>query len=154
MIPFGSLFVGRYYQFPLIWESTMVLLVMIPAGLLCYRDDTGRTQAEKLAQRLRLFHNRPALATFLVMFGILNVCYFMYGAGFGTIRATKSATSVACPWPFPESKVYDPNGFYEREGQAGPYFEGLWNKWMSAQPSGRPTVNSPNKDGHCRSDHG
>ncbi len=48
---------------------------MIPAGVLLYRDDTGRTQAEKLAQRVRGFRTRPALGTFLVMFAILNVAY-------------------------------------------------------------------------------
>ena len=70
------------------------------------------------------------------MFGILNVAYFFYGAGFAAIRASKLATSVACPWPFPEAKVYDPQGFYEEEGQPGPFSEGHWNSWMTAQPGG------------------
>ena len=61
VIPFGSIFVGEPYQFPLIWESLMVTFVMIPAGVLLYRDDTGRTVAEKLAQRARIFASRPAL---------------------------------------------------------------------------------------------
>ena len=135
VIPWGSLYAGTTFQFPLIWESSLVTVVMIPAGVLCYRDDTGRTQAEKLVQRFRWLPNRPALGTFLMMFAILNVAYFMYGAGFAAIRASKLATSVACPWPFPEAKVYDPNGFYEREGQPGPFFEGHWNTWMSAQPA-------------------
>jgi len=114
VIPFGSLFAGKPYQFPLIWESSLVTLVMIPAGVLLYRDDTGRTQAEKLAQRVRPFRSRPALAAFAVMFAIVNVAYFCYGAGFAIIRDTKAATSVACPWPYPEAKVYDPQGFYEK----------------------------------------
>ena len=63
----GSVFAGTTFQFPLIWESCLVTVVMVPAGILCYRDDTGRTQAEKLALRLPLFPTRPALATFLVM---------------------------------------------------------------------------------------
>jgi len=88
VIPWGSVFAGTTFQFPLIWESALVTVVMIPAGVLCYRDDTGRTQAEKLAQRLRWFRRRPALATFLVMAGILNVAYFVYGAGFAAIRAS------------------------------------------------------------------
>jgi hypothetical protein len=149
VMPWGSVFAGTTFQFPLIWESALVTAVMIPAGVLGYRDDTGRTQAEKLAQRLRWFHTRPALATFLVMAGILNVAYFFYGAGFGAIRASKLATSVACPWPFPEAKVYDPNGFYEKEGQPGPFFEGHWNGWMSAQPSGGPQVEPPQGGGRC-----
>jgi hypothetical protein len=149
VMPWGSVFAGTTFQFPLIWESALVTVVMIPAGVLCYRDDTGRTQAEKLAQRLRWFRTRPALATFLVMAGILNVAYFLYGAGFGAIRASKLASSVACPWPFPEAKVYDPNGFYEKDGQPGPFFEGHWNTWMSAQPAGRPRVEPPADGGRC-----
>jgi hypothetical protein len=152
VIPWGSVFAGTTFQFPLIWEAALVTTVMVPAGVLCHRDDTGRTQAEKLAQRLRWFRTRPALATFVVMVAILNVAYFVYGTGFGAIRASGLATAVACPWPFPEAKVYDPQGFYEREGQPGPYFEGHWNRRMTAQPNGRPTVNPVKPDGYCRPD--
>jgi len=31
-------------------------------------------------------------------------------------------------------------GFYEKNGQPGPYSVGIWSTWMSAQPDGRPTV--------------
>jgi hypothetical protein len=150
VIPWGSVFAGTTFQFPLIWESALVTVVMIPAGVLCYRDDTGRTQAEKLAQRFRWLPNHPALGTFLMMFAILNAAYFIYGGAFAAIRASKLATAVACPWPYPEARVYDPQGFYEREGQPGPYFEGHWNTWMSAQPSGRPSLNPLKEDGSCR----
>ena len=147
--PFGSIFVGTPFQFPLIWESSLVTLVMIPAGVLCYRDDTGRTQAEKLAQKLRMFSTRPVLATFLVMFGMVNIAYFMYGGGFAVLKAGHISTSVACPWPYPEAKVYDPQGYYEREGEPGPYFEGKWATWASGQPEGRPTVNPVKADAGC-----
>ena len=148
VIPFGSLWAGEWYQFPLLWESMLVTVVMIPAGVLLYRDDTGRTQAEKLAQRVRGFRTRPALGTFLVMFAIVNVAYLVYGGAFAVIRATGSATSVACPWPFPEAKVYDPQGFYEKAGQPGPYFPGIWAGWQSGQ-SGRPEVSPPKDGGRC-----
>lgn len=148
VIPLGSIFVGTPYQFPLLWESALVTLVMIPAGLLLYRDDTGRTTAEKLAQRVSVLHGRPALGTFLVMFVIVNVAYFCYGAGFAIIRDTRLATAVACPWPFPEAKVYDPQGFYEAAGQPGPYSAGLWDGWQTAQ-SGRPAVSPPADGGRC-----
>jgi hypothetical protein len=151
VMPFGSYAAGEWYQFPLIWESTGVTLVMISAGILLYRDDTGRSQAEKLAQRVRAFQARPALGAFLVMFAVVNVAYFGYGAGFAVIRAAKAATSVACPWPFPEAKVYDPNGFYEEAGQTGPYFPGNWAGWPSAQ-SGRPDVDPPTDGGRCGAD--
>jgi Spirocyclase AveC-like len=148
VIPFGSIAAGEWYQFPLIWESALVTLVMIAAGVLLYRDDTGRTQAERLAHRVRAFRSRPALGTFVVMFAVVNVTYFAYGAGFAVIRASKAATSVACPWPYPEAKVYDPNGFYEEAGQPGPYFPGIWAGWPSAQ-SGRPDVDPPEGGGRC-----
>jgi Spirocyclase AveC-like len=148
VIPFGSFAAGEWYQFPLIWESALVTLVMIAAGVLLYRDDTGRTQAERLALRVRVFRTRPALGTFLVMFAIVNVAYFGYGTGFAIIRASKAATSVACPWPFPESKVYDPNSFYEEAGQPGPFFPGIWAGWPSAQ-AGRPDVTPPEDGGRC-----
>ena len=148
VIPFGSVFAGKAYQFPLLWESSLVTVVMIPAAIMVYRDDTGKTVAEKLAQRVRLFHARPALGTFAVMFAILCSAYAVYGLGFAVIKWTKTATSVACPYPYPEAKVYDPNGFYAENGQPGPYFPGEWSGWMSAQPDGRPEVTT-NPDGRC-----
>jgi hypothetical protein len=148
VVPFGSIASGEWHQFPLIWESSLVTLVMIAAGVLLYRDDTGRTQAEKLAHRIHAFRPHPALGTFLVMFAIVNAAYLAYGAGFAVIRASKAATSVACPWPYPEAKVYDPNAFYEQAGQPGPYFPGIWAGWPSGQ-SGRPDVDPPADGGRC-----
>ena len=114
------------------------------------RDDPGGCAAlprrhrahccEKLARRARIFPSRPALGMFVVMFVIINLAYFAYGTGFAVIKWTRTATSVACPWPYPEAKVYDPQGFYEKNGQPGPYSVGIWSTWMSAQPSGRPNV--------------
>jgi hypothetical protein len=148
VIPFGSIFTGKPYQFPLLWESLLVTTVMIPAGVLLYRDDTGRTVAEKLAQRVPWFRTRQTLGTFLVMFVILNACYlFLYGGGFAIIRASGAATSVACPYPYPEAKVYDPQGYYEKNGQPGPYMAGIWSGWLTGQPNGRPESNPPPADG-------
>ncbi len=148
VIPFGSIFAGTTFQFPLIWESVMVTFVMIPAGLLVYRDDTGKTVAEKLAQRSRLFLNRPRLGTLVVMVVVINIAYFGYGLGFTLIRMSGAATSVACPWPYPEAKVYDPQGFYELNGMPGPYAVGIMSTWMSGQSDGRPDVQAP-ADGRC-----
>lgn len=139
VIPFGSVFAGDTYQFPLLWESSLVTLVMIPAAVLLYRDDTGRTVAEKLTQRARVFPRHPALGLLTTMVVMLTVAYTAYGAGFAVIRWTKTATSVACPYPYPEAKVYDPQGFYAKAGQPGPYFPGIWSGWESLQ-SGRPHV--------------
>lgn len=149
VIPFGSVFTGKPYQFPLLWESSLVTTVMIPAGVLLYRDDTGRTVAEKLSQRLRAFRNRPAIGTFAVMFVLLNLCYLvLYGGSFAVIRASGAATSVACPYPYREAKVYDPQGYYEKAGEPGPYSAGIWSGRLSGQ-SGRPNVTPPSSGGRC-----
>jgi Spirocyclase AveC-like len=149
VIPFGSVFAGKTYQFPLLWESSLVTTVMIPAGVLLYRDDTGRTVAEKLAQRVRAFRGRQVLGTFAVMFVILNASYlFLYGGSFAIIRGSGAATSVACPWPFPEVKVYDPQGYYEKAGQPGPFMAGIWDGWATGQ-SGRPATPPPAGGGRC-----
>lgn len=153
VIPWLSVFPGKPWQFPLIYESSLVTLVMIPAGVLLYRDDTGRTVAEKLAQRVRIFAGRPVLGMFVVMLVIINAAYFGYGLGFAVVKWTRTATSVACPWPYPEAKVYDPQGFYEKNGQPGPYSVGIWSTWMSAQPHGRPAVQLPADGGRCTPGH-
>jgi Spirocyclase AveC-like len=154
VIPLGSIFVGTPHQFPLIWESSLVTLVMVPAGVLIYRDDTGRTVAAKLARRIRLFPNRPVLGSFLVMCVIVNVAYLMYGAAFTAIKWSKTATSVACPWPYPDAKAYDPQGFYEKNGQQGPYSVGIWSTWMTGQPHGRPDVQLGSDSDRCAPGHG
>lgn len=151
-IPFGTIFAGTTHQFPLLWESLSVTFVMIPAGVLIYRDDTGRTVAEKLAQRARIFPTRPFVGMVIVMFVIMNFSYFVYGGWFTVIKWTHTATSVACPWPYPEAKVYDPQGFYEENGAAGPYSAGIWSEWMSAQPNGRPDVELGSTSNRCGAD--
>ena len=153
VIPFGSIFTGSTFQFPLIWESVMVTFVMVPAGLLVYRDDTGKTVAEKLAQRSRLFVNRPRLGMFVVMFVMINVAYFAYGTGFTLIRLSGAATSVACPWPYAEAKVYDPQGYYEENGANGPFAVGIMSTWMSGQPDGRPDVLAGSVSNRCGDAH-
>jgi hypothetical protein len=83
------------------------------------------------------------LGTFLVMFAIINVSYFAYGAWFWAIKVSHAATSVACPWPYPEAKVYDPQGYYEKAGAQGPFSVGIWSTWASGEPNGRPHVDPP-----------
>ncbi len=141
VIPWGSIFTGTTFQFPLIWESFSVCFVMVPAAILCYRDDTGKSVAEKLAAKAKLFPTRPVLGTFLVMFAIINVSYFAYGAWFWVIKVSHAATSVACPWPYPEAKVYDPQGLL-REGWSAGSVLGRhlvdMGEWRTEWPAARP----------------
>jgi hypothetical protein len=65
-------------------------------------------------------------------------------------RWSGAATSVAvavAPWP--SAKVYDPQGFYEKHGAPGPFSQGIWSIWESAQPHGRPVVRAPPGGGRC-----
>jgi len=144
VIPFGSVFVGTRWQFPLLWQSSLINILMIPAAVMIYRDDSGRTIAEKLAQRVRVFPRRPALASFVVMLAVVNLAFMIYGVAYTAVtRWSGAATSLVCPWPYPSAKIYDQQGFYEQSGQPGPYSEGKWSTWMSAQPDGRPHVAAP-----------
>ncbi|OBK17630.1 spirocyclase AveC family protein [Mycobacterium asiaticum] len=139
VIPFGSLFVGTRWQFPLLWQSSLISILMIPAALMIYRDDSGRAIAEKLAQRTNILPRRPSLGSFVVMLLVVNLAFIVYGVAYTAVtRWSGAATSVICPWPYPSAKIYDPQGFYEKSGQPGPYSVGKWSTRMSAQPEGRP----------------
>lgn len=127
VVPFGSVWNGTPFQFPLLVEPAFVTIMMIPAGLLLYsrangegaapgRGGVGLTNAERLARKTRVFARRPALGAFVVMFGLLMVAYCGYGGAFAILKDTGSATSVACPWQYPEAKIYDPQGFYAKTG--------------------------------------
>ena len=70
------------------------------------------------------------------MFAILNIAYFCYGGSFAIIRATGAATSVACPWPFPEAKVYDPQGFYAKPGSRDRTWRGSGTGGSPLSPGG------------------
>ncbi len=152
VVPFGSVFVGTPFQFPLLWVSLGVALVMVPVGVLLYVDDTGKSAAEKLAHRARIFPSHPRIGTFVVMLAIMNVVYFGYIVEFTIIRWANAATAVACPWPYPEAKVYDPQGLYEKNGQSGPYSAGILAGWATGQADGRPQYPRPANGGRCGSE--
>lgn len=139
VIEFGSIDVGKNSQFPLLMASVLITVIMIPASLLLYRDDTGKSQADKIAQRLRLHSRRPTLATFLVMVVVLNVAMMSFSSAFWLARTTGAASIVACPWPYPQAKTWDPRGYYESQGAPGPFTAGRASGWQIAQPGGRPT---------------
>lgn len=138
VVPFGSIYVGENKQFPLLMASGLITITMIPAAVLLYRDDTGRTQAEKVAQRFKIYAKRPTMATFLVMAVTLNVCFITFSSSFWLVRVTGAASSVACPWPYPASQVWDPHGLYEEQGHPGPFTAGAASGWLSGQLDGRP----------------
>lgn len=139
VVEFGSMDVGKNSQFPLLMASLLITIIMIPASILLYRDDTGESQAQKIAQRLGLHARRPNLATFLVMVLVLNVAMISFSSAFWLARTTGAASTVACPWPYPEAKTWDPRGYYESQGAPGPFTAGKASSWQTGQPGGRPT---------------
>lgn len=139
VIEFGSIDVGKNSQFPLLMASVLITVIMIPASILLYRDDTGKSQADKVAQRLRLHARRPKLATFLVMAVVLNIAMISFSSAFWLVRATGAASTVACPWPYPQAQTWDPRGYYQAQGAPGPFTAGKAATWQIGQPDGRPT---------------
>jgi hypothetical protein len=146
VIEFGSIDVGKNSQFPLLMASVLITVIMIPTSVLLYRDDTGKSQAEKLAVRLRLHARHPKLATFLVMTLVLNFAMISFSSTFWLVRATGVASTVACPWPYPQAKTWDPRGYYQSQGAPGPFTAGKASSWQIAQPDGRPADIAPESE--------
>jgi hypothetical protein len=131
VIPWGSIFVGTPGQFPLIWEAVLFGLMLSAAAPLMWVDDTGRTWSETIARRTKVFAQRPYVGAFVIAFATMSVVYLGYGLSFGIIRATGIATGTAQHWRYPESKVFDPQGYFERNGEHGPFMIGTWAGWES-----------------------
>lgn len=138
VVEFGSMDVGKNSQFPLLMASVLITIIMIPASVLLYRDDNGRSQADKIALRIPFAARRPKLASFLVMAIVLNIAMISFSSAFWLVRATGAASSVACPWPYPQAKTWDPRGYYESQGAPGPFTAGKASTWQIGQPGGRP----------------
>ena len=120
---FGSINKGRTDQFPLLIQATATTIPFVVGALLWWRDESELTGAERLARRCRL---RGGVGVFAVFFTLLSAGYLVYETPYIVIRATHSANVVARPWPWCQTKVYDPNGRYAASGVPGPYYVGVW----------------------------
>lgn len=145
-VDFGTIDAGKNSQFPLLMASVLITVIMIPTSILLYRDDTGKSQAEKVAQRLGLYARHPKMATFLVMTLVLNIAMISFSSAFWLARTTDAASTVACPWPYPHAKIWDPRGHYEAQGAPGPFTAGNAASWQIRQPDGRPTHTTVESD--------
>jgi Spirocyclase AveC-like len=129
VIPWGSVFNGTPHQFPLIWEAILFGIVVSVAAPLMWVDDTGRTWSETVARRSKTFAHRPYVGAFVITWAVMGFVYVGYGLSFGAIRATGIATEVAQHWRYPEANVFDPQGYYEVNGEPGPFMVGTWAGW-------------------------
>jgi hypothetical protein len=129
VVPGLSLFTGQRFQYPLVLEAIGFGAVLCPAAPLMWRDATGRTWPEKVAQRFRVFAKRPNLGAFTIALGLMSTIYLAYGLEFAVVRVSGVATETAKPWPMPDTAVYDPQGYYQHSGEPGPFYVGTWGGW-------------------------
>jgi len=147
---FGSVNKGHLDQFPLLIQATGTTIPFIVGALLWWRNDTGLTGAERLAQRWRILRKAGSAGVFAVFLALLSLGYLAYETPYIVVRATNSATVVARPWPWCETKVYDPNGRYKAAGESGPFYTGVWA--LSGDNGGRSAVRNPGQPlpGACK----
>jgi hypothetical protein len=94
-----------------------------------WRDDRGRVWSELVAAGIPAFRARPNLGACAVALALMSVVYLGYGLSFAATRISGIATCTGTPWPFPDSAIYDPQGYYQRSGQSDPFSTGTWGGW-------------------------
>jgi hypothetical protein len=127
VIRWGSINAGTTTQLPWLWEVPSVSVIYASATALLWRDDQGQTIADRVGGRVGPFRRRPRLATLVVASCIMNLSFTAYVAFWTPIRLSRVADTVARPWRYQDTKVYDPQGFYHQAGEPGPYFPGIWS---------------------------
>lgn len=116
---------GSSWQYP--WTDPLTLsLVTGATAVFLWRDADGRSLANRIADRLRPLRSRRLLGEVLVASLFLSLSYMAYNGLWATFRLTDSGDQLARPWPYQDTKVYDPTGHYRSAGVPGPYFAGVW----------------------------
>lgn len=114
-ISIAALRPGSTWQSNLFWEPVLCFVMFGIAALSVYEDADGRT----IAQRWRRLPHRPVLREFTVSFLVITLATALYTGAFAMVRLSGTATSVACPWPYADTVVYDPDGLYAKECPVG-----------------------------------
>jgi hypothetical protein len=107
-ISLAALRPGTTWQSNAIWEPVLCFGMFGIAALSVYEDSAGHT----IAHRWRRLQNRPLLREFVVSFAVITAATALYTGCFALVRLSGTATSVACPWPYQDTVVYDPDGLY------------------------------------------
>jgi hypothetical protein len=126
VVPFGSVWVGTPYQFPLLWQSLATTIPFIVIALLWWRGDDGLSHAERLAARWRPLNRMGRGGTFILVTVAMLVGYLAFVTPYAVIRKAGWATGTAQPYLFCDMAVPDPNGLMKLNGQPGPYVAGFW----------------------------
>lgn len=116
---------GSPWQYPWTDPLTLSVLTGVTATLL-WCDADGANVATRFAARVRGLRNHRVGGEIVVAVVIAAMAYVPYNAVWASFRLTDSGDSLAKPWVFENTKVYDPKGDYARAGVPGPYFQGIW----------------------------
>lgn len=121
------LWAGRTWQFPFFWNpaSQIFLFGLVPVFL--STDDNGATVGHRLVRRTRVFQSHPRLAEVAVVSGILTLSYLFAIGVFAAMKLTHRTTTLARPWPYQDTKVYDPQGQWKAAGEKAPTYPGIWS---------------------------
>jgi hypothetical protein len=113
---------GHTWQFPVVWGPLFQILLYGLTTVFLWRDDRGQTVCGLLGARLRLWRHRPVAREVAIASSVLLVSYLL---AIGTMAILKyNASTIAKPWPYQETKTYDPTGLWQRQGQPGPFYKG------------------------------
>jgi hypothetical protein len=110
---------GETSQMQLLWEPLLFPLTVMATCLLLYRDANGTTIHGRTARRLRSFRRFPRLTEVSVAWSIIATSYVICLIGMGALRFTGQTDTVAKPWPYQDTQVYDPDGLYEDASEPG-----------------------------------
>jgi hypothetical protein len=107
---------GTTWQYPLVLAAPPMAALMAVSAVLMWESDPGRSVVERIAHRIHPMRRFPHLASWIVATVILSVTYVvMFFGPYGWVYSTGAATTLARPWPYSDTKVFDPQGYYERE---------------------------------------
>jgi hypothetical protein len=125
---------GQSSQMQLLWEPLLFPLTIMGTTLLLYQDEQGSYIHQKAAERLPWYRVLPRLSRWLVAWSIIAAFYVTCLSGMALLRFTGQDDSVARPWPYSDTVVYDPDGLYDRLGAPGEKRPGELN-WSIRRPA-------------------
>jgi hypothetical protein len=125
---------GKTDQMQLLWEPLLFPLTILGTSLLFYRDENGRTLHGRAARRLRTFARIPRITEVFVAWAIVGSFYVAALTGMAALRFTGQDDTVAQPWPYEDTVIYDPDGLYKRSGVTAPTRSGALN-WSIRRPN-------------------
>jgi hypothetical protein len=102
---------GTPWQYP--WTDPLTLSVLTGVTAVLLWQGTHRAQ-------------RRVAREIVVVALVTALAYLPYNAVWASFRLTNNGDTLAKPWIFDNTTVYDPKGDYARAGLPGPYFRGMW----------------------------